>query len=291
MDFSQYYHEILEFAQEDSFMVYDRVKNDFDFPIHYHKEMELNLIINGKGVKRVVGDHVSEIEELELVLVGPNVIHGWDLHQCQEEEIHEITIQFHSNLFSNELLNKRMMYKISDMFKRANHGISFSWETIQKLIPEFLGLSLSESVNSYLQLLKILNQLAESPQQEMLSSFSPLEKEHPNDDRMSVVQAYVEKNYPNKITLDEVSELLSMSQATFNRFIKNKTQKTFINYLNDVRVAFASRMLIESDDNIAEIAYLTGFNNISNFNRIFKSIKGYTPSDYRSEFFGLKKFK
>jgi AraC-like DNA-binding protein len=99
----------------------------------------------------------------------------------------------------------------------------------------------------------------------------------------------VQENYANKITLDEVSELMNMSSVSFNRFIKKRTGKTFVEYVNDVRIGYASRWLIEKDLSISEIAFLCGFNSIANFNRVFNKNKGCTPTKYRQDFLGIKR--
>jgi mannose-6-phosphate isomerase-like protein (cupin superfamily) len=94
----KFYREIPPMSPLDSFLVFDRIKDTFDFPVHYHPEYEINFILNGKGVKRVVGDNIEEIDAIELVLVGPNLHHGWQLNKCTSKKIHEITIQFDNNL-------------------------------------------------------------------------------------------------------------------------------------------------------------------------------------------------
>lgn len=113
------------------------MKDKFDFPIHFHPEYEINFILNGKGVKRIVGDHIEEIEEIELVLVGPNLHHGWELHNCKNKKIHEITIQFHNNLFDETLLSRRIMMPIKDMFNRSIHGILFSKKRLKNFLKGF----------------------------------------------------------------------------------------------------------------------------------------------------------
>ena len=120
---TNFYREIPPLSAGDSFLVFDRTKDNFDFPVHYHPEFEINFIKNGKGVKRVVGDNIEEIDEVELVLVGPNLYHGWELHKCTNKEIREITIQFHNDLFHESMLSRRIMHPIKDMFNRSIHGI------------------------------------------------------------------------------------------------------------------------------------------------------------------------
>ena len=117
------HREITPLSPEDSFLVFDRIKDDFDFPIHFHPEFELNFILNGKGVRRIVGDNLNEIENVELVLVGPNLQHGWEIHNCTNDKIHEITIQFHNDLwFEYHLENKKSENTINDTGNLLDYG-------------------------------------------------------------------------------------------------------------------------------------------------------------------------
>ncbi|AWH83758.1 AraC family transcriptional regulator [Flavobacterium album] len=290
MDNRKFHREIPPLTKGDSFLVFDRTKDTFDFPIHYHEEFEINFILNGKGVKRIVGDHIEEIDDVELVLVGPNLYHGWELHKCKNKKIHEITIQFHNDLFSDSLLQRRIMMPIKDMFNRANHGILFSKKTGKELADRLIQISKLDGMDYFLEIISILHDMANSRNQRLLSTFTVDYDTFEDDDKMKLVYEYVQKNFSNKITLDDVSDTANMSAVSFNRFIKKRTGKTFVNYLNDIRVGYAARWLVEKDLSISEIAFKSGFNNIANFNRIFKSIKNTTPSQYREEFYGMKRF-
>lgn len=123
------YREITPLTQNDCFTVFSRDKKEFKFPFHYHEEYELNLISNAAGARRVVGDSMEVIDDLELVLVGSNLPHGWFTHQCQNENIHEITIQFHRDLFDEKLLRRNQLSFIRTLLDRSSKGISFSEET------------------------------------------------------------------------------------------------------------------------------------------------------------------
>jgi AraC-like DNA-binding protein len=290
MDNQKFHREIPPLTKGDSFLVFDRLKDTFDFPIHYHPEYEINFILNGKGVKRIVGDHIEEIDDIELVLVGPNLYHGWELSKCKNKGIHEITIQFHNDLFSESLLARRIMMPIKDMFNRANHGILFSKKIGMELADRIVKISKLDGMDYFLEIISILHDMANSRHQRLLSTFTVDYDTFEDDDKMKLVYEYIQKNFDNKITLDDVSDIASMSPVSFNRFIKKRTNKTFVNYLNDIRVGYAARWLVEKDLSISEIAFKSGFNNIANFNRIFKSIKNTTPSQYREEFYGMKRF-
>jgi len=283
------HREITPLSMEDSFLVFDRVKDNFDFPIHYHPEYEINFIQNGKGVKRVVGDHIEEIDDIELVLVGPNLYHGWEMNKCKNKKIHEITIQFHNDLFTDSLLSRRIMASIKDMFNRSIHGILFSKKTANELAERIVKLSRLDGMDYFLEIISILQDMANSRNQRILSTYTVDYDKFEDDDKMKIIYEYVQKNFSEKITLDDVSKVALMSPVSFNRFIKKRTGKTFVNYLNDIRVGYAARWLVEKDSSISEIAFKTGFNNIANFNRIFKSLKKTTPSQYRDEFYGIKR--
>ena len=101
--------EITPLTQGDCFLLFSRTKKEFDFPLHFHEEFEMNFIQNAAGAKRVVGDHVEEIGDTELVLVGPNLRHGWFTHKCKDKIVNEITIQFHRDLFDEKFLNRNQM--------------------------------------------------------------------------------------------------------------------------------------------------------------------------------------
>lgn len=287
--FKNFHREIISLSSQDSFLVFDRVKDTFDYPVHYHPEFEINFILNGKGVKRVVGDNIEEIDDVELVLVGPNLYHGWELNKCKNKQIHEITVQFHNDLFDDLLLSRRIMSPIKDMFNRSIHGILFSKKVAQELTPRLMKISKLDGMDYFLEITSILYDLANSRNQRLLSTFTVDYDTFDDYDKMKLVYEYVQKNFAEKITLDDVSSLASMTSISFNRFIKKRTGKTFVNYINDVRIGYAARWLVEKDLSISEIAFKTGFNNIANFNRSFKAIKKCTPSQYKEDFSGLKR--
>ena len=286
---NKFLREITPLTKGDSFLVFDRVKDNFDFPIHYHPEFELNFIKNAKGVRRVIGDHMEEIDDIELVLVGPNLYHGWEMNTCKSKKIHEITIQFHNDLFDEALLSRRIMQSIKEMFNRSIHGILFSKKVALELEERIGKLSKTDGIDYFLEIVSILHDLANSRNQRLLSTYTVDVDKFEDDDKMKLVYEFVQKNFSEKITLEDVSEVATMSAVSFNRFIKKRTGKTFVNYINDIRIGYAARWLVEKDMSVSEVAFKSGFNNIANFNRSFKAIKNCTPSQYREDFSGLKR--
>jgi AraC-like DNA-binding protein len=275
--------EITPLTQGDCFTLFSRVKKDFDFPLHYHEEFELNFIQHGKGAKRVIGDHIEEIDDLELVLVGPNLQHGWFTHKLRGQQLHEITIQFHRDLFDDKFLQRNQMNVIRKMFEKSLKGILFSRETTEAIMPRLFGLTEKHGFDSVLELLSILHDLSTSRNIRTLSNttFNNTETISYNSRRINAVMEYLNKNFHKDISLSEVAKLIAMSEVAFSRFFKLRTGKTFVDTLNEVRLGHASRMLIDTTQSINEIAYRCGFNNMSNFNRIFKKKKNCTPKEFR----------
>jgi len=283
--------EITPLTQSDCFTLFSRVKKKFDFPLHYHEEYELNLIVNAKGAKRIVGDHIDAIDDLELVLVGPNLYHAWFTHKCESEEIRELTIQFHKDLFEDRFLRRNQLSFIKTMFEKAQRGILFSRETIERLQPRILGLGQKNGFDSVLELLSILHDLSTSRNIRTLSDASSNNEQlHYNSRRIEKVFEYMNAHYSRAITLTEVARVANMPEASFSRFIKKRIGNTFVDSLNEIRLGHATRMLIDTTHNVAEVAYKCGFNNISNFNRTFKKKKGCTPKEFRQSFSGTRIF-
>lgn len=278
-------HEITPLAPADCFTMFTRTKSSFTFPLHYHDEIELNFIENGKGAKRVIGDHWAEIDETELVLVGSNLQHGWFTHLCQSTKILEITIQFHKDLFSESLLLRNQLAPIRTLFENAQRGVMFSPETALTVAPRLKTLQQKGGFDSVLELISILHFLSKA------TGYHTLSSNQFSNDRMAIksrrierTYEYISKNFSKEISLKDVAEIAGMSSMAFCRFFKVKTGYTFVDALNDVRIGNACRMLINTTHSIAEIAYQSGFKNISNFNRTFKQRKGCNPKQYREEY-------
>jgi AraC-like DNA-binding protein len=286
----KYQREITPLADQDSFLVINRIRDTFDYPIHFHPEMELNFIADGKGMKRTVGYSSEDIDDYELVLVGPNVYHGWEMHHC-DHAVHEVTIQFHNDLFSPSLLRRSLMRPLKDLFDRSVNGILFDKKEAEKIAPRLFKVSEQDGIEYFFELFSILYDLSKTSGQRLLSAAERPSHDFENSDRIKMFYDYIQQNYHKKITLDEVAELLNMSKVSFNRFMKKTSRQTFIEYLNEVRTDNAARLLAAMDYSISEIAFKCGFNNIANFNRIFKKTKKLTPSAYRKKFYNFKQIQ
>ena len=277
--------EITPLTSSDCFTIFTRFKSEFDFPLHCHEELELNFIMNAKGAKRVVGDHIGEIDDLELVLVGSNLPHVWQTHKCKSKDIREITIQFHKDLFDEKFLRRNQLSFIRNMLEKSAKGIQFSTQTIQQVAPRLTILSQKQGFDSVLELLSILHDLSISRNMHTLSdaTFSNAELSY-NSRRIERAIEYMNQSFQKSITLTEVSKLANMTDVSFSRFFKARTGITFMDSLLEMRLGHASRLLIDTTQSVAEVAYNCGFNNISNFNRLFKKKKGCTPKEFRESY-------
>ena len=277
--------EITPLTASDCFTIFERTKTEFDFPLHYHEEMELNLIINAKGAKRMVGGHVGEIDEVELVLVGANLPHVWRTHNCKSRKIQEITIQFHKDLFEEKMLKRNQLHFIREMFEKSSRGILFSPTTTQQVISRLKKLRSKQGFDSVLELMSIFHDLSTSRNLQLLSeaNFSNVQPTYKSR-RIEKVMEYMRQNFDKSIDLSDVSKIANMTEVSFSRFMKTQTGIGFIDSLLDIRLAHASRLLIDTNQPISEIAYNCGFNNISNFNRLFKKKKGCTPKQLRENY-------
>jgi AraC-like DNA-binding protein len=289
--FKEVIREITPLTQNDCFTIFSRKKSEFNFPLHSHEEMELNLILNAAGTKRIVGDHIDEIEDMEMVLVGSNLPHGWFTHKCKTGQIHEVTIQFHKELFSQGFLQKNQLIYIRKLFDGAKRGVLFPRETVQQIAPRLLALEKKTGFDSILELFSIFHDLSISRNIKMLSdsTFMP-EKFTYNSRRLERVFAYMNHHFSKEITLKEVAKIANMPEASFSRFIKIHTGFTFTESLTDIRLGHVSRMLIDTTHSVAEIANKCGFNNMANFNRIFKLKKGCTPKEFKKNYSGHRVF-
>lgn len=275
--------EITPLSEKDCFYLVDRYKDRFTFPIHRHEEYELNFLINCNGARRIVGDSVETVGDYDLALIGNGIEHGWEQHDCTHDKIREITIQFSKDLFSESFLAKNQLSGIRKMLEKSSNGIVFGPETIMKVSSRLDNLTkINSGFQGMLELMGILHQLAEGGDYRSLSSSSFVDMKPACDSRrVQKVQTYIDEHYKEEIRLNDLASIAGMTPTAFSRFFKLRTGRSISDYVIDVRLGHASRLLVDSTTSVAEICYECGFNNVSNFNRIFKKKKGHSPKIFR----------
>lgn len=280
---SEVMYEITPLSDKDCFNIVERHKSSFTFPIHRHKDYELNFIQYGKGIKRVVGDSIEEIGDYDLALIaGEDLEHAWEQGNCKEHDIREITIQFSSTLLEG-LTDKNQFNSISKMLSKAEHGIAFDMETIMKVYGILDTLTAQpDSFLQFLDILKILYLLSIGKYRTLASSSFSNASRDKESRRIKTVKQYINDHYNEDLSLETLSSLIKMSPSAFSRFFKQRTSKTLISYISDIRLGVAARYLVDTTQNISEICYSCGFNNLSNFNRAFKAKRGMSPKEFRA---------
>ncbi|TRX59953.1 helix-turn-helix domain-containing protein [Fulvivirga sp. M361] len=279
------YSEITPLNSDDIFVILDHRNAKFDYPVHMHPEYELNLVLNSAG-NRIVGDSVAKYGEADLVLIGPNTYHCWEKDDDSKEDTHVVTIQFEQNFINNDLLAKNSLKHIKHLLEHSVRGIEFFGKTramASERIQKLPGLSGFESA---IEFLTILNLLASSKEQKNLTSVGFSSKpEHSISTRINEVYYHVLENYNDvDLNLSSVARKVNMSDSAFSHFFKKRTNKSFTQFVIDLRIGQASKLLLETSDSIGQICYSCGFNNVSNFNRLFKKNRGSTPRNYRNQF-------
>ena len=279
--------EITRLSEKDCFYIVERHKTEFTYPLHQHKEFELNFIEHGKGVRRIVGDSVEEIGDYELVLLGgEDLEHVWEQGTCRSKDIREVTIQFSSDIFGEDLLSKNQFASIRRMLRRADHGLVFPLSSVMKVYSTLDTIAQEqERFVQFLKFLYILYELSISDEVRVLASSSFAHTEQITESRrVQKVKQYIDENYAKPLKLSDLADLVGMSPVSFSRFFRQRTGRTLSDYIVEIRLGYAARMLVDSTKNISEICYECGFNNLSNFNRTFKAKRRYTPREFRAMF-------
>ena len=274
-------------TDRDCFYIVERHKSVFNYPIHSHEEFELNFVEHCKGVSRVVGDSIEEVGDYDLVLVtGDGLEHAWQQGNCTSPDVREITIQFSSTLLDERLLGRNQFASVQKMFERARLGVAFSMDAIMRVYNLLDGLAQQqESFEQFISMLRILNELSLDAGARTLASSSFAQNDSGRESRrVSKVKEYISAHFAEELRLEDMAALVGMAPSAFSRFFKQHTTRTLSDYIIDIRLGNAARMLVDTSTSISEISYACGFNNLSNFNRIFKARRGYTPRDFRALF-------
>ncbi|MCL1938654.1 MAG: AraC family transcriptional regulator [Candidatus Azobacteroides sp.] len=273
--------EITPLASDDLFIVLNHPSAKFDYPVHHHSDFEINLVIDTYG-KRVVGDSIEDFSTLDLVMIGPNIPHAW--FGEVEENNHVVTIQFSDKLLNFPILEKRLFNNIKNLLLESQRGLVFSEKTQIAIKEKILKLTKMQGFQTVLEFLSILNELAVSDRRVLVSNQydSQLVVRTSKSRRITMVCDYIERNYANPLNLCDVASIVNMSESAFSHFFKKRTNTSFKDYLTTVRISHACQLLTKTTHSVSEICFACGFNNVSNFIRIFKKKKGQRPSEYRA---------
>lgn len=272
-------------SSNEYFHIQKKVMPCLDSSWHYHPQYELIYISKSSGI-RFVGDNVSQFGPGELVLVGPYLPHLWrndaSYYENEDKEVATIVIKFTKDFVGAELFNRMEFLQVNTMLEKAKFGLSFNPEVgkrMNDLLMNFIDLSAPKQI---ITLLDILHDLS-LEEGEVLSSSDMRQYTQDNAQRIDKVLKYISNNYASDITLNDISDVASMRTTSFCRFFKQITSQSFVQYLAEVRIQNAKRLLAQEDYTINEVCDYVGFQTISNFNKQFKRITGMTPSQFREQ--------
>ena len=288
------YKEITPLTKHDVFIIVNSEDVGFEYPIHYHSAFELTLILNSSG-NRIVGDSVEKYKSNDLVLIGPEIYHKWDDDDIAPEKrnnAHVITIQFSKDLFDQTLFLKEPFFSIKNLLKDSQRGLKFTKETFKTIAEKMLNLVSYKGFEAVIEFLKILHILSVSKDKKYLCSEGFISiKNDEKGDRVNKMYDYILTHFSDpSLRITELASESSMSASAFGHFFKKSTNKSFTQFVVDLRLGYAIRLLLNSDESISEIAFRSGFNNIANFNRLFKKNKFISPKQYRQNLIGSNNF-
>ena len=280
--------EITPLNENDFMYVADRHKKEFDYPIHIHDVLELNFVANAAGARRVVGDSSEVIDNLDLVLItSPDLEHVWEQYECKSEDIHEVTVQFRLNFDLDTSPFRFSSYKsIYDMLIRAQRGLAFPPEAIMLVYHRLARLSsIEEGFIAVQEFFSILYELSKFNDARELASSSFAKVEVVSESkRILKVKNYIDEHYKDDLSLEQLADLVGMTPTAFSRYFKQRTAKNISEYIVDIRLGHAARLLVDTSDSVSEICWATGFNTLSNFNRLFRKRKGCSPTEFREKY-------
>ena len=228
-----------------------------------------------------MGDSEEAFSDLDFVMTGPYIPHVW---KSELETNHVVTIQFSEELLNFQIMNKRLFLPIKQLLLDSMQGLCFYGPEAERIKDEIVELTKLQGFQTATKFLSILNELAHAPRRKLVSNLYESERliHHSKSRRISKVCKFIEENISQKITLSDAASLVNMSDSAFSHFFKRQTSISFITYVNNLRVAKACDLLANTALSASEICYDCGFNNKSNFIRLFTKRKNMTPIEYRN---------
>lgn len=267
--------------KDDALVYQEDIEYCFYNKLHQHEEIQVSFIIKGEGTL-IVGDAINHYKPNDVLVLGSNLPHVFRSLENSSQKSHMVTLFFTKNSFGSIFFELEELSEIRNFFSQAKHG--FKIESSGNLKTTFSDLKKATKLERFIGLLDILKKISHL-EYKSLSSFI-YEKKYSavEGNRMRDIFEYTINNFTKEITLDAISEVAFMTKNAFCKYFKKRTNKSYFRFLNELRVENTCKlMLTNSDLNLAEIAFKSGFNNISNFNRQFKSIKNMSPSSYRKK--------
>lgn len=261
----------------------------FDPNWHFHPHYQLFTVLEGTGT-RFIGDSIEHFEPGDTVFLGPNIPHLWRSDSAYFDEnstltTHGLVIYFQEDFFGESFLDKPELHAIKQLLEESKRGLVYSGNARNYIGSELKKLASQDGFNTLLHLLQLLNQLSTTTEYNYITSYGYTNTHKISEtERMQKVHNYVLQHFKEEIRLKEVASLAGMTDAAFCRYFKTRTNKTFTDFVSEIRVGHSCKLLLENSSGIAQTAYDSGFDTLSNFNRHFKKVTGQTPRQYRKAY-------
>lgn len=274
-----------------SFVLQKDVYAHYPTPWHHHPEYELVLVLKSSGDK-IIGDHMSSFSDGDLAFLGPNLPHVYRNNKSYYEENPNLTaeaivIHFNLDFLGIGFFNIPEMESVAKFLEESVKGFSIHGNTRQIVAQKMNNMLMMSGSARIIELLSILNLLGDTNEKELLASSGFIQNfKTSGSEQITEVCDFIMKNFASDISLKEIAEIAHMSPNVFCNFFKQRTRKTFVTFLNEVRIGYACKLLGGEQHNISEICYLSGFHNLSNFNRQFIRIVHKTPLQYKKDILG-----
>ena len=280
-------YQKLALSPGQSFRCFDRRAIKLPARWHRHPEIELTFVPRGDG-SRLVGDHLATYTDNDLVLLGSNLPHTWasDEFRGEKFDMHEgIVTQFHPDFLGERFFSETAeMETINELLKRSQRGLWYPAAFAREVGKRLAKMTALSGARRLLELLECLDELSQFPEAIELASIGYVgPASHASESRMQLIFHYTQENFTDpKFNAGRLAERLSMNASAFSRFFKQSTGLTPSSFINELRIGFACRQLLDSDKSILDVCYDSGFASVSHFNETFRKIKGLSPRKYRS---------
>jgi AraC-like DNA-binding protein len=261
----------------------------FDPNWHFHPHYQLFTVLEGTG-SRLIGDSIQRFEAGDTVFLGPDVPHLWrseDAYFNKDTPLttRGIVLYFKEDFLGKEFMSKPEMNPIEQLLQQSKRGLAYTGSTRDMIRTKLEELLHSDGFERILKTLRLLDTLAHSSEGRPITSAGYINTFKVSEtERMQKVHNYVWKHFKEDIRLGEAASLAGMTEAAFCRYFRTRANKTFTDFVSEIRISHACRLLIETPDTVSQIAYESGFDTLSNFNRNFKKITQQTPREYRSAY-------
>lgn len=259
--------------------------DEIPFNWHYHPEYEICLTLNSRG-QRYIGDSIQLYDDLDLVLLGPKLPHTWHSHESIAAGQHLTYVAQLPADWIETIAQMPELKLLGDLLQKSRRGVAFSLMTARACRERFAAMADVTSMRRLLWLLEILQLMCEDESAQYISSagYTPASFPDSSTEKIDRVIAYIHQHYAEDLCAEKMADLAHMSTNHFHRFFKQRTEQTFTEFVNQLRVGRACSLLLTTDMPVANISYCCGFNNLSNFNRRFMQFKNCTPREFKRSY-------